>query len=239
MAINGLQKFSLVDYPGKLSCVVFFGHCNFRCPFCHNPSLVFDPGSQGRIALPELADFFARRRGKLEGVVFSGGEPTLQPELAAAAGLAREAGFAIRLDTNASRPATVAALHRAGLLDSLGIDYKAPAAKYLQVCGGEDPDIPAKVRRTIEFALRNGIELEIRTTVHRALLGETDLRQMRDELAALGVKTWILQQFHAAELIDDELNTLPTFSDSDLLAVARSLGSGVSVRGLAASGREQ
>lgn len=238
MAINGLQKFSLVDYPGKLACVVFFGHCNFRCPFCHNPALVFDPESQGRIALPELADFFARRQGKLEGVVFSGGEPTLEPELASAAGLAREAGFAIRLDTNGSRPATVAALHRAGLLDSLGIDYKAPAAKYLQVCGADDPDIPENVRRTIEFALQNGIELEIRTTVHRALLDEADLQLMYEELAGLGVKAWMLQQFHAAEVIDDGLNKLPTFGDGELLAIARSLGRGVNVRGLAASGRK-
>lgn len=233
MAINGLQKFSLVDYPGKLACVVFFGCCNFRCPFCHNPSLVFDPESQGRIALSELAEFFERRRGKLEGVVFSGGEPTLQPELAAAAGLARQAGFAIRLDTNGSRPAAVAALYRAGLLDSLGIDYKAPAAKYFRVCGGDEPDIPANVRRTIEFALANNIELEIRTTVHRALLDEADLRRMYDELAGLGVSAWMLQQFHPAELIDDELNTLPTYTDRELRELAASLGGAVKVRGTA------
>ncbi len=230
MAVNGLQKFSLIDYPGRLCCVVFFGHCNFRCPFCHNPALVFDPGSQGRIELAELASFFASRKGKLEGVVFSGGEPTLAPELFDCALAAREAGLLIRLDTNGSRPAVVETLFCTGLLDSLGIDCKSPLSDYARLCGSDDPKIPGNFRRTVELAVRNGIELEVRTTVHRALLSESDLVQMRDELAVLGVRHWVLQQFRPGELIDEALNELGTYSNAELREIARRLGEWVKVR---------
>ena len=231
MAINGLRKFSLIDYPGRLSCVVFLGHCNFRCPFCHNPVLIFDAESQGTISAGELSDFFGQRRGKLDAVVFSGGEPSLDPDLPQYVRLAKNAGFQVKLDTNGSFPQVLRSLYADGLLDALGIDYKAPVEKYPRLCGNPDPEIPARVQESIAFAVKNGIELDVRTTVHRALLSEDDLRTMYAELNSLGVSQWTIQQFHHAELIDESLNDTPTWSDAELKALAASLGPMTRVRG--------
>ena len=231
MAVNGLRKFSLIDCPGKIACVVFLGHCNFRCPFCHNPVLIFDPESQGTLSAEQLSEFFEQRRGKLEAAVFSGGEPSLDPELPKYVRLAKAAGFAVKLDTNGSFPEVIESLWNEGLLDALGIDYKAPARKYAQLCGNDQPDIPERVQKSIAFAVKNGIELDIRTTVHPALLDESDLREMYRELTSLGVTRWTLQQFHRAELIDESLNEKPAWSDAKLKAVAASLGPMVQVRG--------
>lgn len=231
MAVNGLRKFSLLDYPGKICCVVFFGGCNFRCPFCHNPVLIFDPASQGVLSSADLAAFFRERKGKLDAVVFSGGEPALAPELAGCMAKAKEAGFAVKLDTNGSFPGVIEKLWQEHLLDALGIDYKAPRAKYAVVCGSPDPAIPEKVQRSLAFAVNHHIELDVRTTVHRALLSEADLCTMLKELTALGVAHWTLQQFHRAELIDNALNGKPTWSDRELKELAASLGPMVRVRG--------
>ena len=231
MAINGIRKFSLIDYPGKIACVIFHGNCNFRCPFCHNPVLIFDPESQGRLSADQLADFFIQRRGKLEAAVFSGGEPSLDPDLPTYVRLAKQAGFKVKLDTNGSQPRVIRSLFSEGLLDALGIDYKAPAEKYPSICGNPDPEIAGRVRESIGFAVQNHIELDIRTTVHRALLSADDLRAMYDELAALGVTQWTLQQFHHAELIDESLNDTPTWSDRELKELAASLGPMTRVRG--------
>ena len=231
MAIHGLRKFSLIDFPGKISCVVFTGGCNFRCPFCHNPVLIFDPESQGTLTAEQLSDFFGQRRSKLEAVVFSGGEPSLDPDLPRYARLAKNAGFQVKLDTNGSLPDVIRSLYADGLLDALGIDCKAPARKYAQLCGNPDPAVPGRVHESIAFALASGIELDVRTTVHRALLSEDDLRTMYEELSTLGVKRWTLQQFHRAELIDESLNEKPTWTDRELKDLAASLGPMVEVRG--------
>ena len=232
MSINGLRKFSLIDYPGKISCVVFCGNCNFRCPFCHNPVLIFDPESQGRLSADQLSEFFLQRQGKLDAVVFSGGEPSLDPDLPRYARLARDAGFRVKLDTNGSFPEVIRSLHADGLLDALGIDCKAPAGKYSLLCGNSSPDIPSRVRESISFAVKNGIELDVRTTVHRALLQAEDLRKMYEELSSLGVTQWTLQQFHRAELIDESLNSISTWSDRELKELAASLGPLTRVRGV-------
>ena len=232
MAVNGLRKFSLIDYPGRICCVAFLGNCNFRYPFCHNPVLVFDAESQGTLSAEDLAAFFEQRRGKLDAAVFSGGEPSLDPDLPHYARLAKNAGFQVKLDTNGSFPEVIRSLHADGLLDALGIDYKAPADKYARLCGISNPALPARVAESISFAVKNGIELDVRTTVHRALLQEADLRKMYEELSVLGVTQWTLQQFHRAELIDESLNGIPTWPDSELKALAASLGAMVRVRGV-------
>ena len=231
MPIHGLRKFSLIDYPGRISCVVFLGSCNFRCPFCHNPVLIFDPESQGTLSGEELSDFFSQRRGKLDAAVFSGGEPSLDPDLNRYARLAKDAGLNVKLDTNGSFPEVIESLWADGLLDALGIDFKAPVRKYNWICGNPDPQIPARVQKSIAFAVKNGIELDVRTTVHRSLLQEDDLRTMYDELSSLGVAQWTLQQFHSAELIDESLNNTPTWTDKELKAIAASLGPMTRVRG--------
>ncbi len=224
MNLRGLQKFSLIDYPGKLACVAFAGGCNYRCPYCHNPCLVCDPESQPEWSCEALLAFLAGRRGKLDGVVFSGGEPTLQTDLAAFCREVRELGFLIKIDTNGSHPERLREIRP----DALGIDCKAPWDKYPALCGGD----PAPVRESIAWAVRENITLDVRTTVHRALLSETELFDMREQLLALGVRQWTLQQFHVAELLDTELAALPTWSDRELRALAARLGPAIQLRGV-------
>ena len=235
MDVRGLQKFTLVDYPGRIGCVIFTGSCNFRCPFCHNPCLVFDPGSQPRVTDKEFFGFLDSRRGLLQGVVISGGEPTLQPDLEEYIRRIREMGFEVKLDSNGSHPEVVERLCRTCGLDAMGIDYKAPAAAYGRLTGVADPACPQMVRRTIRFCVAEKIALDVRTTVHRELLSPADLATMAGELRDCGVKCWTLQQFNPVEVIDDDLPSLPTYSDHELQTLASQLSTGdltVRLRGL-------
>ncbi len=232
MDFRGLVKFTLVDYPGKIGCIVFSGGCNLRCPFCHNPCLVFDPASQPRVTEQEFFHFLERRKGLLEGVVFSGGEPLLQPDAPEIVGRVREMGYCAKIDTNGTLPERVEALlDRAGA-DAFGIDCKAPKERYCQLTGSRDPEVAEKVYRSIALAQASGAELDIRTTVHKALLDEAALGVMYEELKAAGVEQWTLQQYHPVEVIDDELSAKETFSDAELVHIARRFGAGVRVRGL-------
>lgn len=226
MNIRGVQKLTLVDYPGKLAAIFFTGGCNFRCPYCHNPCLVLDPESQPLVDRTEFETFLAGRRGKLDGVVFSGGEPTLQPDLGEYAALARSLGFAVKIDTNGSRPEVIEKIISAGNLDMLAVDYKAPAARCRELTGSGDPELAEKVRRTITLAIANSLELDVRTTVHRRLLSEEDLRTMAEELKTLGVKKWMLQEFRGEDILDDELRNFPTWTPEELAAIAAGLGDG-------------
>lgn len=230
--IRGLQTFSLIDYPGKISCIVFTGGCNFRCPFCHNPCLVFDPSSQPRVTDPQFFHFLESRKRRLDGVVISGGEPTLHEDLPDFAAKVRGEGFLVKLDTNGSHPEVLERMLKDSLLNAFGIDYKAPAAKYAELTNVDDPELPARVRRSLELAVASGLELDVRTTVHRRLLSAEDLAEMYRELKSFGVKRWVLQQYNPVEVIDDELSAQPTYSDLELIRMAEALGTDVHVRGL-------
>ena len=121
MDLRGFAKFSLVDYPGKIAAIVFSGGCNLRCPFCHNPCLVLDPTSQPRVTEREFFKFLDTRRNLLEGVVVSGGEPTLQKDLAEFVSGIKERGFLVKLDTNGTRPEVLEELLKKRVVDDLGI----------------------------------------------------------------------------------------------------------------------
>ncbi len=224
MDLRGFAKFSLVDYPGKISAIVFAGGCNLRCPFCHNPCLVLDPTSQPRVTEREFFKFLDSRKGLLEGVVVSGGEPTLQKNLAEFIAGIKERGFLVKLDTNGTHPEVLEPLLAAHSLDDLGIDYKVPAARYAEVAAdpAQGEMFAANVAKSIRMALANGIEPDIRTTVHREL----------------GVDRWYLQQFNPVEVLADGLEKCETYADSELAKIAHALDpqGRVRVRGL--HGRE-
>ena len=227
-----MRPFSMIDYPGKLSCIVFVGDCNFRCPYCHNPCLVFDPESQTEITETEFMNFLDSRSGKLDGVVISGGEPTLRAGLLNFVKKIKAKSFLVKLDTNASQPGKVFTMHHEAGLDAMGIDYKAPKAKYNEVTRCGSRDIAEKVQSVISFAAKENIALDVRTTVHKHLLSITDMKTMRTELSALGVREWTLQQFNPVDIIDESLLEEPTYSDLELLNIAEELGNGTRVRGL-------
>lgn len=232
MNIRGLQPFTMVDFPGKLACVVFVGNCNFRCGYCHNPVLVFDPESQPQISEEFFFDFLEKRKGKLDGVVISGGEPSLRSALDDFIREVKSRGFAVKLDTNGSNAERVKRIWNEHGIDAFGIDYKAPASKYPHISNCNDENIAGKVQNMIKFAVDNHVPTDVRTTVHRSLLSPEDLKEMRRELYALGQKRWVLQQFHPVDIIDDDLLYEPTYSDRELLDLAREIGNDTHVRGL-------
>jgi pyruvate formate lyase activating enzyme len=135
MKIGGLQKFSLLDYPGKISAVVFTQGCNFRCPYCHNPELVDPERFQECIPEDEIFAFLETRRGKLEAVTVTGGEPTIQNGLSSFVRRIKDMGFMVKLDTNGSRPEVLEELIRHKLIDYIAMDIKAPLEKYEAVTG--------------------------------------------------------------------------------------------------------
>lgn len=235
MDIRGLTKFSLIDFPGKLACILYAGGCNFRCPYCHNPHLVIDHEMQPQLSDQFIFSFLESRKGKLEGVVISGGEPSNHPGLVGFSEKIKALGYLIKIDTNGSNPDAIADAHGKGLVDALGIDYKTKASSYGEVTNCSIDNIAGRVQKTISYAINSNIAIDTRTTVHKKLHTPEVLMQMREELNSLGVSAWTLQQFHPAEILDDTLTSEPTYSDTELIGIARDLGNHTRVRGLRGS----
>ena len=166
MKIVGIQKLTLLDYPGKVACTVFLGGCNFRCPYCHNWELLGD--AEEIMTVEELLIFLRKRQGILDGVCITGGEPTLHPELPALLQAVRELGYAVKLDTNGYRPEVLGALLNAGLLDYVAMDLKNGPEDYGETVGLAHADL-AKIRESIGLLTVSGIEFELRTTVVKPL----------------------------------------------------------------------
>ncbi len=223
MNIRGINKFSLVDYPGKIASIIFVGNCNLICPYCHNPFLVVDPESQPLIPDSEFFTFLKKRKGKLDAVVISGGEPTLRKELLAFSEKLKEMGFLIKLDTNGTNPDIVEKLYLSDCLDYLGIDYKCPLNRYSELMVSDSINAGLNVQKTISYAVNYKIPHDIRTTVHKVLLLPEDLNIMRKELSGLGVKKWVLQQFNNVDILDEKLLDLETYSDEELVSIAKHL----------------
>lgn len=171
MQIGGFQPFTLSDFPGRSAAIVFTRGCNFRCPFCHNVSLWPRSANERQTSRDVLA-FLEKRRGLLDGVVVSGGEPTLHDDLAAFIRDIRTLGFAVKLDTNGSRSEVLRNLLEAGLLDYVAMDIKAPSAYYGRL-SGVDVDMSA-IRRSIRLIADSSVEHHFRTTWVAPLLQESD-----------------------------------------------------------------
>ena len=170
MRLGGLLRTSFSDFPGRVAAVAFTRGCNYRCPYCHNPELVEVRGADP-VAEEELFDLLHRRRGQLDGVVFTGGEPTLQPDLADVLRRVRDLGFETKLDTNGSRPEVIETLLVDDLVDFVAMDVKAPLERYPEVAGVAADG----VERSIELLLNATIEVEFRTTVVPGLLEWADI----------------------------------------------------------------
>jgi pyruvate formate lyase activating enzyme len=152
-ALRGIERFSLCDWPGKACAVLFFGGCNLRCPFCHNAGIAWTPERHPEFFAPDVKKFLAVRSKWLDGIVISGGEPTLVPGLAGFLAQVREYGLPVKLDTNGSRPEVVAELLGAGLIDAVSVDLKAPFAGYSEATGGRFKPVAAQSCLTAMFGL--------------------------------------------------------------------------------------
>ncbi len=182
MKISGLMKMTLLDFPGQVACTVFTSGCNFRCPFCHNASLVL-PERMTNDTISE-ADFFAfldKRKGLLDGVCISGGEPLLHADITDFIRRIRERGFKVKLDTNGSLPEVLRALVNAGLLDYVAMDIKTAPGDYASACGIDDPPVEG-VRESVRILLSGNVPFEFRTTV---------VDELHDEAKMTDVARWI------------------------------------------------
>lgn len=192
MLIGGLQKTTLIDYPGKLAATVFLAGCNFRCPFCHNPELVF-PDRLGGGVMAEK-DFFAwlkSRRGKLEGICITGGEPTLQKDLLIFLRRIKKMGFLIKLDTNGSRPDVLRRALKENLLDFIAMDIKNSPEKYALTTGVK-LDVE-RIRLSVDLIRHSKADYEFRTTVAPGLHHSRDLLAIGRWLE--GSKKYVLQKY--------------------------------------------
>lgn len=197
MKITGLQKMTLLDFPGKVACTVFLQSCNFRCPFCHNSDLLGPQGSQS-ISEEYLLSFLKKRRGLLDGVCFTGGEPTLQSGLIPLIAKIKEMGYAVKLDTNGNRPDVLEALLDNKLLDYVAMDIKNCPARY-----GETIGIPGfsleKIEKSIRMLMTGNTDYEFRTTVVEEFHNEEAIQKIGPWLQQLvpekKVKHYFLQPF--------------------------------------------
>ena len=191
MLIKGLQKLTLLDFPGKMACTVFTAGCNFRCPFCHNASLVTDIDDE-RISEEEFFSFLNKRQGILEGVCVTGGEPTLQLDLAEFLKKIKDLGYAVKLDTNGYRPEILKDVVEKGLVDYVAMDIKNSKEKYGITAGVEKLDV-AKIEESVELLKSGTCPYEFRTTVVRELHTPQDIESMAKWLK--GSTQYFLQSF--------------------------------------------
>ena len=174
--ISGLQKMTLLDYPGKIACTVFLQGCNYRCPFCHNSDLLSHE-AELFMSTEEFLAFLKKRQGLLDGVCISGGEPTLSAGLKELMADIKALGFSVKLDTNGSRPAILRELVEAGLVDYVAMDIKNGPSRYAETCGLPKVDLAA-IEESAAFLMSGAVDSEFRTTVVDPLHDEDSILEM-------------------------------------------------------------
>ncbi len=192
MLIKGLQKLTLLDYPDRLACTVFVGGCNFRCPFCHNASLVLPEKFGETISTEEFFAFLDSRVGRLDGVCVSGGEPTLMPDLSDFIREIKKRGFLVKLDTNGSRPDVLRSLIDAGLLDYVAMDIKNSMGKYAETAG-LNSELINEVKESAALLMEGRVDYEFRTTLVRELHSAHDMKDIGEWL--MGESKYYLQSY--------------------------------------------
>lgn len=216
MLICGLQKLTLLDFPGRVACTVFTGGCNFRCPFCHNSALVLPEMIQQDTDEEQVLHFLEKRRGVLEGVAVTGGEPLLHKDAGDFIRQVRDMGYKIKLDTNGSFPDRLMELANAGLVDRVAMDIKNSPALYGKTVGLENPDMAA-IERSKNFLLEGKVEYEFRTTVVKGLHTAESIRDAAKWIE--GAKEYYLQQFKDSGMILNP-DGLGAFDEEEMHALA-------------------
>ncbi len=192
MKFSGFQKMTLLDYPGKVACTLFTGGCNMRCPFCHNASIVLNSNSEEVYQDSEILDYLRKRRGLLDGVCITGGEPLLHGELKDFIIKVKNLGFAVKLDTNGTFPERLKELVSDGLIDYVAMDIKNCKEKYALTVGINGFDIK-NVEESVDFLLKNHTNYEFRTTVVKQFHELEDIERLAQWIA--GAERYFLQGF--------------------------------------------
>ncbi|MBQ3280012.1 MAG: anaerobic ribonucleoside-triphosphate reductase activating protein [Clostridia bacterium] len=197
MKIHGLQKMTLLDFPGKVACTVFLGGCDMRCPFCHNAELV-DGTAEAVMDEQGLKKFLSTRSGLLDGVAFTGGEPLLRADLAPLFRSIREMGFAVKLDTNGTHPDRLRALLEEGLVDYVAMDIKNSPERYGETAGVPEMDL-GPVKESVELLKEGRTDYEFRTTVVAELHDDDSFREIGPWIR--GARRYFLQKFTDRETV--------------------------------------
>jgi len=219
MKISGLIKSSLIDYPGKVSAVIFTQGCNFRCGYCHNPSLI--PITTNQLSITnyqsdqEVLKFLKLRKGKLDGVVITGGEPTLQADLYEFTKKVKRLGYLVKLDTNGSNPNLLSYLLTNKLINYVAMDIKNSPDKYQETCGYP---FSLQIKKSIELIMKSGVDYEFRTTVLPRYHDTQDFEEIGKLLK--GAKKYTLQGFRDEVLLDKALKGDKKFTSKELEKIA-------------------
>ena len=230
MKILGLQKLTLLDFPEHMACTVFTGGCNFRCPFCHNASLVMDVEDTPQITEEEFFAFLKKRQGILDGVCITGGEPTLQPDLESFIYKVKEMGYSVKLDTNGFLPDKLIALVEKGLVDYVAMDIKSSLSGYSKATGIENINTEP-IKKSVDFLLSKKVPFEFRTTVVKELHTEKDIQDIG--LWLVGDSKYYLQHFvDSGDLIVDGLHGYDEIEMKNLLKIVKKHLPNASVRGI-------
>jgi len=231
MSIKGFQGTSLLDFPGKIASLIFFGGCNLTCPYCHNPGLVLDPEQYPDFPQAAILAQLQERRRFIDGVVVSGGEPTLDPGLLPLLRAVKALGLVVKLDTNGLRPAVLESALAEGLVDYVALDLKTAPARYGELHGG--PVAIAGLQRSVQQLLAGAVDYELRTTCVPGLVEAEDIRAIGELVR--GARRWVLQQFVPGHALAEELREIEPHPAETIRAFAGVAGEyvgGVAVRGL-------
>lgn len=210
MIFRGWQKVSYIEYPGKIATVLFTGGCNFRCPYCHNPELVFLEESLPQIHGRDVLEFLKRRIGMIDAVCITGGEPLIHtPHLFPFLEQAKQMGFLIKIDTNASLDQPFHQISQAGLVDLWGIDFKLPFPLYKKVLGEK---WHKNCQLVLDQALKKPDQVEIRTTIYPPFHDEKILLEMAEKCSS--ANRWYWQNFNPQKTLSDEAHTVSPYAPS-------------------------
>ena len=222
MTFSGFLKTDLVNYPGCVAASVFTDGCNMRCPYCHNPSLVLGTATEKHTE-EEVLEYIARYRRILDGLVISGGEPTLNQELEGFLRKVKALGLLVKLDTNGTAPEVISCLIDKKLVDYVAMDIKAPIVKYRMFFHERCPSIEDSVRQSISLIAASPIEHEFRTTCPKSILNPQDFNEIAVLLGGLEASVWYLQPFNPAVTLDGRMGKEVSYSREELLKIADSV----------------
>lgn len=229
MNIGGFQKMTLLDFPGKVACTVFTVGCNFRCPFCHNASLVACKSNE-LYSENDVLSFLEKRRGLLDGVCITGGEPLMQKDIGEFIAKIRQMGYAVKLDTNGSFPDKLKQLVNDGMIDYVAMDVKNCMDKYSETAGAETLDL-SKIEESIDFLLEGRVGCEFRTTVVKEFHCTDDVDKLAQRIK--GAKRYYLQNFvDSGELICENLHPVDRKTMEQMKETAEKYIENVSLRGI-------
>ena len=230
MKIYGLQKLTLLDYPGKTACTIFTGGCNFRCPFCHNALLVTDIESSNTYTEEEILSFLSKRKGLLDGVCITGGEPLINSDIVEFIKKIKELGYKVKLDTNGTFPEKLLELLENNLIDYVAMDIKNSKEKYFETAGTKNIDL-SEIEKSISILKLSDIDYEFRTTVVKEFHKTEDIEKIAHWIS--GAKKYFLQNFEdSGILIGENLNPVSKDTLTEMKRLASAFVKNTQIRGV-------